>query len=102
MREIIKSAFMILSTGNTQNLWVMISPWREHTMKETIKTHPKNLEAKTNIILSPPVAEQETMAAKSQQNSPPLQKKVDYPAGCLAEKRKKRRIPFVALALVLV
>jgi len=85
----------------------MISPWREKIMKETTQTHPRNVGAKAKDIVThlstERMTEQEALAAKSLQSSPPtLQRKADPPAGYLAEKRKRRRIPFVALALVLV
>lgn len=76
-------------------------------MKEMTQTHLRNVGAKTKDIAThlstERMTEQEIIAAKSLQSSPPmLQRKVDPPAGSLAEKRKRRRIPFVALALVLV
>jgi hypothetical protein len=76
-------------------------------MKETTQTHPRNVRAKTKDIAThlstERTTEQETIAVKSLQSSPPtLQRKADSPAGSLAEKGKRRRIPFVALALVLV
>lgn len=73
-------------------------------MKETTKSHPRDVGAKTKDIAIHNIStEQATTAAKSLQSSPPAQpRKADPPAGCLTEKRKRRRIPFVALALVLV
>jgi hypothetical protein len=82
-------------------------PLEEKIMKETTQSHPQNVGAKTKDIAThlstERMTEQEAIAAKSLKSNPPmLQRKADPPAGSLTEKRKRRCIPFVALALVLV
>jgi hypothetical protein len=76
-------------------------------MKEMTKIYLRKIIAQTKDILIHPsteqTAEQETTVTKSpQSNLPTQQKKADHAGLRPAEKSKKRRIPFTALALVLI
>src|SRR3954451_4643483 len=76
-------------------------------MSETFHSHLGKLLANTKDLLTCPAAEQTLKHKESAPSSPPstsgtLQDKADPHALLAKEKSKKRRIPFVALALVLL
>src|SRR5437660_7426073 len=72
-------------------------------IKEMTTSYLLKIIAQTKVVLIHPSAEQETPVTKSpQSNLPTQQKKADHAGRRPAEKSKKRRIPFVALALAMV